>query len=494
MIKNINKIETKKIYIHYLFGFLFSRLKFDNFKENDVEYNRHEIEDCFLRLINNNNYWKENIDLKSVKLRIGDTDENQNIIQYYLLINDPFLHMKSIPQKISIIKKQSITQRNNVWHKAELKRYIRLYESGLGLYRVCVKIELDKNKKDFLNVSDIISLTDAGSPISEITKPEMFKKERLEFYFKHQKINVFGLYINDITNLKEFFTNDIGKYMNGTRIGKIYEKVAWVEIDHKIVPSNNGTDEKHYFQNPYIFTCMEIPEEQFQKVSNNIKNDGLSFKKYKNNIVRKDVQDILLRRIEPGQTSTSYVEKFTESIHGNLTNMCVSSRIFLNMHIRSTLFISSDRTESVCIKESSLPAILDTIELIRMRWYAYVILNRFLDLQIEKLYEEFNILTENDSTEKETLIELGKHQENIIRIKSEILRVLELPLSYRRASATATTLYDRGEAIFDIKELQKIVMQKAQCLEQLYRSIDDVKSRIDFESIEPNLDRIFQNK
>lgn len=466
-------LRAVSVETHFLFGFLFSRLDFgsENLEEK-TQMTRDAILKAIKKAIRNTTHFQNKAKVKSIHFRTDNAGDSKHVIQYYLLIDNPYLIIEFKPSRINLYEEGS----RKVWRSGMLLRTIRLYESGMGLYRVTLKID-NSDKNSYLEAIDIISIAEAGSSHRELLEP-IDSKRFLTLRKNNRKLDLFETYYEDVSILRNSLSKELRQIFKNTMTGYVYKRLRWIEVQEGLVRSGPMEEECSPFQNPYVFHKIKMSEdlfkiipgcdEKFETFSNS--------KEQKLSRISLDIQDIVLRRVEAGRTSPHYVEKYTESFKGDLANMCVSSRAFVNIHIRSMVYISSSTVKANSYDGFVMPALLDTLELVRMKWYAYVMLNRYLDVQVSKLLKQFYLLSEEQISAVED--NLMKCQNTIIALKSEILRVMELPLSYRRASATATTVYDQGERIFEIKELQEIVIRKIDCLDRLFHNVNEVRRRL----------------
>lgn len=487
--QKVTGLGAEYLETHFLFGFLFSRLEFGTPKpKSKLEYERDLIEQEIRKVLSRDKYFANILREKSLCFRNDSMGHTQSIIQYYVLLDNPYLNLEFEPIEVEICEKENMkvgkANEGLLWRKALLHRYIRLYESGMGIYRICVIPVYDENRRT-IGASEIVSLADSGSPISEITNPEEVGKHRFTFRYRQGSLRLFDLYVRDVSELKRALSTGMSAAFSASLVGSLFDELSWIEFDNNIIVVPAALRENESFENPYVFNKIIVQEGQFNEMFFSLRNSSASSGSL-SSVLEQDIQSILLRRVEPGLTSQDYVSKYAESIDGTLANMCVSSRAFVNMHIRSMLYISSDARNARWIDEALLPTLLDTLELIRMRWYAFVVINRRLDILQKRLCEQCYLLT----TGKEAYLGtdfLDENQKDLIRVISEISPVLELPLSYRRASGTATTIYDLGNRLFEIKELQEIVATKTGFLVRLFDNIEGMRRRFNFAAIEPKL-------
>lgn len=485
-------LRAKRLEAHFLFGFLFSRLDFGSAAAKlKGRISRGNLEAHIQTAIKKDRCFRRTFSPKTTSIHFRtdapEGQRDQNVVQYYILIDNPYLVIESKPLVIDLVEVSPDTSKITFWRKALLTKSIRLYESGMGLYRVTLR--LGRPTSDLqLPAEDIISVAAAGSSERELEMP-ISDKKMLQFRRRNQKFNLFHEYHSDIGSLRSLMSVEVAGAYGDTLTGCMFRDLSWIEIDNGLVPEPLSQDQ--CFQNPYVLNHVELGDALFGELSASRRDKfGPKGNTSENNVINEqleeDLQSVLLRRLEPWMTSRDYVTKYTQSIDGTLANMCVSSRAFVNLHIRSAAYVSNDTNEAREYTKSVLPVLIDTLELMRMRWYAYVVLNKYLDVHVGSLCSQAYLLSTGKRTES-VYKELSKCQESIIRLKSEILRVVELPLSYRRASATATTVYDVGEDIFKIKELQDIVLQKINCLDRLFRNVHDLRRRIEFDRIEPEI-------
>jgi hypothetical protein len=484
-----NELRANSVETYFLFGFLFSRLEFGVSKPKpNSGYHRDEIEYAIRKSLSNDVYFGKRLNKESISFCNDTSSNRESTIQYYVLLDNPYLYLRFKTIEVEICEEGVPTQKKKNqarithWSKAQLWRYIRLYESGMGMYGICVQPIGNKNCE--LGASEIISLDDLGSPISEITEPEQVEelgKHLFSFRHRGNEVKLFNLYSKDISEFKRVLSNRIPSELKGPKDGlvrSLYSNLSWIELKDSVAVPPHTTNARDNFQNPYVLNRIQLDEKQFSQLPSNIR-DTKKPQNSSSESIENDLESILLRRVEPGETSRDYVIKFCQSIEGYLANMCVSSRAFVNIHIRSMMYLWSSDKKSKSVDRMLFPTLLDTIELIRMRWYTYVITNRLLDVHVKELWEEFYSLTRQGRLTSRSA--LAKCQESIIETKSEITKVLEVPISYRRASGTATTIYDTAEDLFQIKELQCVLKQKSECLHDLFRSIDELRRRLDYE-------------
>ena len=472
--KVLNKtgILANEVQIHFLFGFLFSRLGFGG---GDAPDARQKIEPSIDDAIRRKWQSERGAADLSIAIKVSNTDGSpQNIIQYYLLLDDPFLSVTIPAIPVGIIEKTETG--SNQWASASLTRHIRLHESGMGICRAVLRLDPAAGGHPPVSAADITSLADVGSPISEVpddpAAAKALGRRSLSIDVKDEGTSIYSLCMRDVDCLY-------------AALKPLYSDLSWIERDNRVARVDWRDKAKDHFQNPYVFTCLEIPDVLFRQIEPTAGRDVDSAQRPMT--LERDLETLVFRRVEPLKTSRDYVRLYAESVDDRLANMSVSSRVFVNVHIRSTVFISADVEQSRYIRGALLPTIIDTLELMRMRWYAYVILNRYLDIHATNLLREYGSLEEDLSGATKRLEDC---QNRIITTKSELLRALEVPLSYRRASATATTLYDVSERLFDMKELQDIIVKKSDCLDRLYRNITDARRRAELKAIDPVFEKI----
>lgn len=169
----------------------------------------------------------------------------------------------------------------------------------------------------------------------------------------------------------------------------------------------------------------------------------------------------------------SFAGSFTHLTHGRLTNMCSTSLVFLHLYSRSALAIKSDFEEAEKHARYILPAFVETVQYLRMRWHAYVVAAQWLDIIAEKL--------------SENKVPFERARGMIIESKREISRVLSDPLTHRLSSGSMNKIYELGLEIFRIHEIEKIFFEKSNMVDKLYNDLFELKRFRELEEISSQL-------
>ena len=198
----------------------------------------------------------------------------------------------------------------------------------------------------------------------------------------------------------------------------------------------------------------------------------------KKNSYQKELAAILLRLVYEDweKVDNTFLAKYGETLEGRLVNMHVYSRLFVNLDIRSCVAVhvveddlkEDEKEKRKSLTKNYLPALLDTIQLIRMRWSAYVILNAYMDKKIKKLRETSAKI---DAQEKISEADIYSILHGIAFIRKELSTSLETPITFKRAAASLNNIYEHGVRLFGIDALETMVIEKMKMLDRSYEDI-----------------------
>ncbi|MDI6734707.1 MAG: hypothetical protein QME42_00690 [bacterium] len=398
------KFQIENFTVHFLYTFMLDNPQIDEVKDSLDNSLREKVKMKKVEII------------KGVSIKKTGSGSFLNVYNPYLSIEFPDLLDQHIRWEQTPLGEM-------VW-KGDFKRSMRIYPSGIGILRIEVSV-----KNNNLPIEKIIQIC---------------RMDRYDFPLHFDDpLDKETLHPQTLLTLFENSMSYIAQQMQK-------KKFNWVDRDRSFGKNDESLlvdDKEIKFQYPYILTAIGIQEDEEKPICEVVE-------KFKTEVAG-------IFRVVYSKTIN---EKFLKEYLSPLVNLSIDSKSFLTLYNRSCLYMYR------CAKETEreysyrlLEPLIETIELLRMRWHSYIIINAILDNEINKMYG---------------LIETKKKSDKFQQIFSDIIKwkkilstSLEDPITFRRAGGTLNELYEKGMEEFRIKELQDIILSKMTILDRLYNDI-----------------------
>jgi len=341
----------------------------------------------------------------------------------YLKINEQFIEFDFFPEA----KRANIIKENRSGKIGLIEKNILIHRTGTGVYTI------------------------------KITFNESLKIEELIDFALLGEEETYQIKYTESTNAKplfELFSEDM-KLITESWESEKKEKI-WFEKNQGLVNPNVR------YQTPFVCTELELPDDIYKEAV--ITSAGY----------KKEIAAILFRVKEEDDwkyIDESYLSKYEDTYDTKLANMHLHTKLFVSFHTRSCISIFSNKKVAPAIY--FLPALLDTIQLLRCRWHSYVIYNKYLDDMLRQLYDDY-------INEKSNITQL---LESIISIREDLSSSLEDPITWRRASGSLGGVYEEGLKRFRIESLERLMIEKMDMLDRLFENIKEYGLRQNIEQI-----------
>jgi len=344
--------------------------------------------------------------------------------------------------KLLIYDRQASKYKSHVEKAVLLAWRVRIMRSGLGT----VTFMLSKNDDWELTFNEAIAVSRSAT----ITAP---KAEEGRVYVTKDIAKVMDRSRSERwTTLFDIFKSTVGRLRSEADL-------RWLEVDRNLISKKKG----RFFANPYVTMRLELPTGS-QTISTLLSDESL---------VNELARVVLRVRQEWEQVNKGYLEKHMDG----LCSYTPHHRYWLTIHLRSCVYIHHRELRGQRVYPTKVypQALIDTIELLRMKWHCYAVYSTYLD----------EIINEMASLEKRTkLIDDIALIERIAMMRRQISTALESPLSFKRAAGSLNEIYERGIDIFRVEALESIVLEKFRMFDRLYIDVleilrtDDLEARI----------------
>jgi len=335
----------------------------------------------------------------------------------YLKINEQFIEFDFFLEA----KRANIIKENRSGKIGLVEKNVIIHRTGTGVYTI--KITFDES----LKIEELIDLALLG--------------EEETYQIKY----------NESTNAKplfELFGEDIKLITESWESEK--KENIWFEKDQGLINPNVR------YQTPFVYTEIELPDDIYKEAVIT----GTGYKK--------EIAAILFRVKEEDDwkyIDDSYLRKYEDTYDTKLANMHLHTKLFISFHTRSCISIFSNKKVAPAIY--FLPALLDTIQLLRCRWHSYVIYNKYLDDVLRQLYDDYI----NGKSNIPQLLE------SIISIREDLSSSLEDPITWRRASGSLGGIYEEGLKRFRVESLERLMIEKMEILDRLFDNVKEYERR-----------------
>lgn len=460
---------STEITIHFIYTFLFTG--FDIEQKIDSP----EKEDKLSKLIKSKLQEREEDKLK-VAVQIHWTGKDPRSERYHGFYLDPYLHLKMSRIEVEYLIADNLklfkwSQENNKYLptniKINVKNNINIFESGQGT--LDLKINLYPIEKELFNTENIVHLSNLGMRRKTLSVLNNYKDKNLDLSeYKlvkdNQEIFLFEFFFKAILEIKSIFKLIFG------------DKIEWIEANPKLklVGDIDKFGTTLHFQDPFPILILTFPDKvyshsfldidqatKFLEDNSILTND--SFFHYKKEL-NKELLTLVFRSKGFGYPDSSFAKYFCHFDNDRMINMCSNSLVFLYIYSRTGIAIQAQNITSQKHSKYIIPAFVETVKYLRMRWHTYVVASQWLDRIIE-------YLSKNEPPFKETL-------DMIIDSRRDISRALCDPITYRLGSGSTYNIYDVGLTIFRIEDLEKIITKKLDMIDRLYSNLFE-KERIE---------------
>lgn len=324
--------------------------------------------------------------------------------------------------------------------KITISRSMRLFSSGVLSFHIQVV------SKEVLEFEDIVSIIRAD-------------RDHLQLYYEGEKEDkpreLFQFFERDIKRML-LNLSERGLKCQWLDLGIEWERGRWKK---KSKPCLVGK----YFEYPYVVTSVKLIDHRDKNTEEVVKELSHGF-------------SAVLRAVRISFAN----KKFLDTYMNPEANILTDSRAFLTLYPRSCLFVSGDRKEHP--GEETIIGVIDTVELLRMRWHSLIITNVLLDRSINNLLKEFKThLTGRSDRHRASLTSMFS---DIVQLRIDIAEMLQDPIAYRRAAGHLSELYELGIERFRINELQNLVLAKLTQVDRIYENIVELGRRSELESLD----------
>lgn len=313
-----------------------------------------------------------------------------------------------------------------------IHKLLRLCDKGVGAFTIAV--EVPRNADSKLSTTDVLRMFKLIREIwhnNDVIKIEPNPDPTVR-YAKFQKVT-------KATTLFAIFKDVLSKTATLLELTHFGQKYLFD-------PKNN-----HEFVIPYVVTMLELHEKDYRQAF--ASTHGCEIDMEKQAVYQKQIAAILYRMIVVEDWDTideTYLNTYTRTWQGNLTNMDLSSKHFLNIHIRSCV--------SVCVNKAEdppsfiLPSLLNAMEVLRMRWHYCIMLNAMMDREIQDI---------------KRLAPGIEALDRVVRVRKMLVNAFEDPSVYSWQEVLPG-IYEEAELIFRINELEKTTLRKIDMLDRFY--------------------------
>ena len=468
MDNNNYSFKAESLTVHYFYTFLFSSFNLEDKINNsgEEEIIKHIFIDKF-RLSD-----KLNVDI----FWVGKESKTEKGFGFYL---EPYLHLKMsrieiaypLSENIELFKWSENINRYELTNiEIHIKANIKILESGQGI--IDLEISFYPKNQNFFNSENVVQLSNIGMRRKTLSTLNILEDKNLDLteyklVINNQEIFLFELFYNNISEIKSIFN-----YIFGDRL-------EWIEVNKKLVGDIYKYGNTLHFQDPFPMIILTLPDDiyahafldvdqttkllQKESILNN--DDFLNFKR----AINKELLTLVFRSKAFGFPDASFAKLFCHFNDDRLTNMCSTSLVFLYIYSRTGIAIQAQNSISKKHSKYIIPAFVETVKYLRMRWHTYVVASQWLDKIIENLSDD-NISFKN------TL-------EMIVESRRDISRALCDPITFRLGSGSTYKIYDIGLSIFRIEDLEKIITTKFSMIDRLYTNLLDVNRIQTFEDM-----------
>lgn len=344
----------------------------------------------------------------------------------YLKIREEYIEFDFFHGEAKILMKGG--QQKNV----VIEKNILFYRTGVGIHTI--KVIIDRS----LKIEELIEFSLIGDN-------ETYK---MKFGKTQEARSLFRLFRDDIKLISDKWN---------LLVGRKEDYSIWFESRENLV-----NPDEHY-QNPFVYIELELPVEIYKEAF------------LESNEYQREIAAILFRlkvKEDWKYIDDSYLRKYEDAVDSKLVNMHLYSKLFVSFHTRSCIAACTNKNEQPAVY--FLPALLDTVQLLRCRWHSYVVFNSYLDDRLRKLYGNF-------ATGE---FHVAQFLEDIISMREDLSSSLEDPITWKRASGSLGGIYEAGLKRFRIENLEKMMIEKMKMLDRLFGNVKEHRFRRKIAKIE----------
>lgn len=393
-----------------------------------------------------------NLDLRKAELILRETESQRRRrykdvkrldgvkegIQPFLNVSEPWLRVVFRDLNASIVlggdKKEARTQ------QILIERRIRLSQTGALSCRISARTNMP------LSLQQLTSLVRADR--------DHLKLGQLSD--RNQPSEFFHIFVSDVRHVLKDLS------AGGLKCSWVDLGDEWDEEDRKWRKNSDPCLVGKYFQFPFVITFIRLRTSRGNSVEAFISSNS------------SEIAGVL-RAVPKSSVSPTFLEQYLEPV----ANISGDSRFFLTLYPRSCLAIYADGKGHP--GEGTVFGVIDTIELLRMRWQSLIIANSLLDRCVRELHYEFK---RSSSSPRFNRAALREKLEEIVGLRIDVAEMLEDPITYRRATSHLSELYEAGVERFRISELQNVVVTKLTQVDRLYDNIVELRRTGELELID----------
>lgn len=382
----------------------------------------------------------------------------------YIEISYPDI-IGSVEKKYHLLKWKIENQEFNAYKNCDInldiiKRQILIMENGQGIETI--ELQFTPAKGNYLTPLDIVYLSNICMRRRKLHDTHNREFSLFKITTGDKEFFVFDQFYNDVIKLYDV----LNKLINQTRINT---KFQWIEIgsENQLVGDISTWGSELHFQDPFPIISVTVSDEVYADCFlDEIQRKSIYYKKsirlprlfdYNKSIMMKELLMILYRSKLPFFQDISFALNSGILVNDKIINMCSNSAVFIHLYSRSGLIVRTENTFLKSHAEYIIPAFIETVQYLRMRWHAYVVATQWLEK-----------ITESLTCETESFIKVLK---KIIEARRVISGALSDPLAYRIGSGSMNKIYETGLSIFRIQDLQKIVIEKFSWIESLFNNL-----------------------
>jgi hypothetical protein len=498
--KQDEELQANSLTLHLMYTFLFSSFDLEESFKNNVKEDQLKKSLCSMLKLKEGEI--------SIYTEEGKCNGKQKLFDHYL---DPFLHLKM--SYIEIISKVDVSNQNQAIRLFEynnngdyipsrikltsLERKIILLESGQGVEDFVLRFSPINQK--YIGKLDIVYLSNIGMRRKQLEEQDDRNRNFSQFMLnQHNKeIFLFEIFFKDITNLKKALEENVNpqkkyilqkSYIQRKENERLFK---WVDTDEelKLVGDVQKYGSELHFQDPFPVICLSIPDKVYaynfldpeqRKVFLKGQNIKYIRESKANPRLFKELLMLLFRSKLTQFQDMTFAKGFNLLDEGRVPNMCSNSSVFLYLYSRSAVTVSTKNSLLKKHADYIVPAFIETIHYLRMRWHTYVIASQWQDRIIESL-------SRNSTDFRDVL-------KKIIASRRDISRALSDPLTYRLGSGSMDKIYEIGLNIFRIDELRKIIVDKFSMIDALYSNLFEYEKVQELDMIEEEIRKSKEGK
>lgn len=453
------KFEATSLTLHLVYTFLFSSFNIED--KINTSHDETKAREAIAQALE--------VENDCIVIHWAGKDTREEKKGSYL---DPYLHLKLSRIEINHIlsdRLEYLEWKKNKYTVTQIRYRLLLLESGQGALEFI--LDLKRSREELFNIQNIVHLSNLGMYREKVWNHEYDKdivSSKSKLIKRDGEILLFLMFYK----ITKALQGTLADFCNRDEENEF----KWIDTDQqlKLVGRIDDHASVPHFQDPFPVMELTLSDENYAHTFLDIEQAEILIGKdqsdYSNNWIQnqeklnKELLTILSRSKVFHYPDVSFASRFGYLINNRLVNMCSTSLIFLHLYSRSGIAIRPQNKMAEDHAEYIVPAFIETVLYLRMRWHTYVAATQWLDKIIENL-------SKNQTPFKEIL-------KMIIESRRGISRALCDPITYRLGSGSMNKVYESGLDIFRMRDIEKIVSEKSDMIDRLYANLFE-QQRID---------------